>query len=385
VTSVVDLVAEADRAAADGDLKRAEALLVEAAKVQGDDAGLLLKLAAIQRGTGQPKIALDSVHRALAVDPRDFTALLMRASLLDRLELEEAPEAWAHALAQAPSGELPPGLAQVVAQGEQRVTAWLDDRDRKLQTAMSSAYASADEDTCHRLDRFRSNILRRTRAYHSEPTHFHYPGLAEHEFHPRRSFPWLAKLEAATDRIVAEFQAVMAAERSELVPYIQYSDHQPLDQWKALNRSRDWTAIHLLQNGDRVEANAQHCPTTLELLESCDQPRVRGASPNAMFSLLAPNTAIPAHVGVNNARLVCHLPLIVPDGCWFRVGGETRYWRKGEAFVFDDTIEHEAMNPSDELRIVLIFDVWRPDLAPVERKAIASAIEAETPGAEAGL
>ena len=88
---------------------------------------------------------------------------------------------------------------------------------------------------------------------------------------------------------------------------------------------------------------------------------------------------------MNNARLVCHLPLIVPQGCWFRVGGETRYWREGEALVFDDTVEHEAMNPSDALRVVLIFDVWRPDLEPVERQAIAAAIEAETPGAEAGL
>jgi aspartyl/asparaginyl beta-hydroxylase (cupin superfamily) len=123
----------------------------------------------------------------------------------------------------------------------------------------------------------------------------------------------------------------------------------------------------------------------MKLLESCDQPQVRGASPNAMFSLLAPNTAIPPHVGVNNARLVCHLPLVVPEGCWFRVGAETRHWRKGEAFVFDDTIEHEAMNPSGELRVVLIFDVWRPDLSPVERQAIAAAIEAETPGLEAGL
>jgi aspartyl/asparaginyl beta-hydroxylase (cupin superfamily) len=250
---------------------------------------------------------------------------------------------------------------------------------------MQPAEESADDEQRHRLKRFRSNILRRTRAYHSEPTHFHYPGLVEREFHPRRLFPWIEALEAATDEIVAEFESVMKAERAELVPYIQYPEHRPLDQWRPLNRSLDWTAIHLLQNGERVEANARHCPRTLEVVASCDQPQVRGASPNAMFSLLAPNTAIPAHVGVNNARLVCHLPLIVPEGCWFRVGAEKRYWRKGEAFVFDDTIEHEALNPSAELRVVLIFDVWRPDLEPLERQAIAAAIEAETPGAEAGL
>ena len=133
----------------------------------------------------------------------------------------------------------------------------------------------------------------------------------------------------------------MASERAELVPYIQYAEHLPLEQWRPLNKNRDWTAIHLWQNGRRIDANAEHCPRTMKLLEALDQPAIRGAGPNAMFSLLAPNTPIPPHVGVNNARLVCHLPLIVPDGCWFRVGAETRYWRPGEAFVFDDTIEHE--------------------------------------------
>ncbi len=95
-----------------------------------------------------------------------------------------------------------------------------------------------------------------------------------------------------------------------------------------------------------------------------------------MFSLLAPHTVIPPHVGVNNARLICHLPLIVPAGCWFRVGAETRHWRRGAAFVFDDTIEHEASNSSDDLRIVLIFDIWHPDLSTVEREAVAALIGA---------
>jgi aspartyl/asparaginyl beta-hydroxylase (cupin superfamily) len=130
------------------------------------------------------------------------------------------------------------------------------------------------------------------------------------------------------------------------------------------------------------EANARHCPETIRLLAGFGQPSIRGASPNAMFSLLSPQTAIPAHVGFNNARLVCHLPLIVPEGCWFRVGEETRSWKRGEAFVFDDTIEHEALNPSDELRVVFIFDLWHPDLSEVERQGVAALIGGEgSPGA----
>ena len=113
------------------------------------------------------------------------------------------------------------------------------------------------------------------------------------------------------------------------------------------------------------------------------QPQVAGASPNAMFSLLAPRTRIPPHTGVANTRLVCHLPLIVPANCGFRVGETTREWRVGEAFVFDDTIEHEAWNDSDELRVVLIIDLWAPALSASERDAVAAVIGAA--GATAGV
>jgi aspartyl/asparaginyl beta-hydroxylase (cupin superfamily) len=71
-----------------------------------------------------------------------------------------------------------------------------------------------------------------------------------------------------------------------------------------------------------------------------------------------------------------HLPLIVPHGCWFRVGNETREWRQGKAFVFDDTLEHEARNGSDELRVVLIFDVWNPFLSAAERDLVGGLVNA---------
>ena len=73
---------------------------------------------------------------------------------------------------------------------------------------------------------------------------------------------------------------------------------------------------------------------------------------------------------MTNVRSVVHLPLIVPPGCSFRVGGETRIWVRGEAFAFDDTIEHEAWNRSDHDRAVLIIDVWNPHLSDDERGMI---------------
>ena len=68
--------------------------------------------------------------------------------------------------------------------------------------------------------------------------------------------------------------------------------------------------------------------------------------------------------------------LAVPSHCTFRVGNETREWRYGKAFVFDDTIEHEARNDSDQLRVLLIFDIWNPFLAPAERHLVAGPVNA---------
>jgi len=371
------LVAEADRAAANGNLTRAIELLEQAGTTDPGQPQLWLKLAALRRAAGQPAKALDAVNRALELAELDFIALTMKASLIEKLSPDHAGQAWANALAQRPAGDIPPQLGEALARGEAIRDRWIAERAARLERVTGPIVKDADPDEAARIARFQSNVLRKTRIFHSEPTHFAYPGLVEREFHSRGEHPWLRALEAATESIAAELAAVMSAERAELVPYIQYEQHQAMAQWRELNQSRDWTAIHLIQSGKRIEANARHCPQTMTLLETLPQPDIPGAGPNAMFSLLAPNTTIPPHVGVNNTRLVCHLPLVVPEGCWFRVGAETRYWERGKAFLFDDTIEHEAANPSDQLRVVFIFDVWNPALSEVEREAVRQVIGTE--------
>lgn len=66
----------------------------------------------------------------------------------------------------------------------------------------------------------------------------------------------------------------------------------------------------------------------------------------------------------------------MPSGCWLRVGNETREWKRGELLIFDDSIEHEARNPTGEIRIVLIFDIWRPELSEAERRGISAIFNA---------
>jgi hypothetical protein len=127
--------------------------------------------------------------------------------------------------------------------------------------------------------------------------------------------------------------------------------------------------IYLWKNGSPVPGNAERCPRILHALRNAPLARVPNRSPSILFSLLEPGAHIPPHNGLVNTRLICHLPLVVPGPNRFRVGNEVRPWVEGRAWAFDDTIEHEAWNDSDRTRVILLFDIWRPELTDEERQA----------------
>jgi aspartyl/asparaginyl beta-hydroxylase (cupin superfamily) len=232
------------------------------------------------------------------------------------------------------------------------------------------------------VERFRLSLdilLGRKRRHDSEALVYHYPQLLPVEFFERSDFPWLDPIEAGWQAIRDEFLAVLADESraDRFVPYIHYPADAPVDQWAELNHNPDWSVLHLVKGGEVVTANAERCPTTLRLWrENVPAPRQAGRTPVALFSLLKPHTHIPPHTGASNVRLLAHLPLIVPPQCRFRVGNTVRQWQEGRAWVFDDTIEHEAWNDSDRLRVVMIFDHWHPQLSAAERHLISTLNEA---------
>jgi aspartyl/asparaginyl beta-hydroxylase (cupin superfamily) len=222
--------------------------------------------------------------------------------------------------------------------------------------------------------RFRAGIdhlLGRRRIYANACSGMHYPFLPADEFFDRAHFPWMAELETRTGAIRAELQNLLAQGPDLLRPYVRQERGTPDNVWTPLDQSLDWGACFLWEYGVRNDPVCDLCPETVTALEKLPRSDINGRAPSAFFSLLRPGAHIPAHSGVTNIRAIVHLPLIVPPGCAFRVGGETRIWEEGQAFAFDDTIEHEAWNNSDELRSVLIFDVWNPHLTRLEQDVIA--------------
>jgi aspartyl/asparaginyl beta-hydroxylase (cupin superfamily) len=274
------------------------------------------------------------------------------------------------ALTQAPpDAAMDPAMRSAVAHAHQIHASHMAALDAELKRVAGVELGSAER---RRADVFVDRLVGKRRVYHQEPVQFHYPGLPEIEFYEREDCPWLADLEAATGDIREEVIAILREDGDDLTPYVNYPDGVPLDQWAELNRSPRWGAFHLFFDGREVTWNAKRAPKTMAALARLPQPWVVGRSPAAMFSVLRPKTRIPPHTGIANTRLVVHLPLIVPEGCGFRVGSETREWREGEAWVFDDTIEHEAWNDSDLPRTILICDVWNPELTEDERQTIAA-------------
>ena len=357
-----------------GDAAGAEALLARAVKSAPREPTLWLNLAAALRGLRRPAEELAALDRLLALEPRHLRALLQKASLLELAgEPRSAAALYRTALQTIPPGvELPPTLRPVVQQARDAVAANNAALEAFLDGRLREARARHAGERLERADRCLATLLQKTPIYRQRPTFMYFPQLPTIEFYDRADFPWLDALEAATDDIRAELVSVLAGGPATLDPYIAMPKGVPLEQWRELNHSRRWGVYFLWKEGVPYPEHLARCPRTAEALAAWPRCEIPRCAPTAVFSILDARTRIPPHTGVNNARLIVHLPLIVPPGCGFRVGGERREWHPGRAFVFDDTIEHEAWNDSDVPRAVLILDVWSPYLSAAERDMVAA-------------
>ncbi len=325
---------------------------------------------------GDHAAARAAVDAALQTDPRNLRALLLKGDLLWAAGDERAAAAFFRAaLSVAPAADaMPPDLSQAVERARLALGRLAGSFEQSLLQHLrdSPTWAQARSS---RFDQSLDLLLGKKQLYLQEPRLYCFPELPHKQFFEREAFPWMDALEAQTDAIRDELVAVLHQPGS-FAPYLESDETRPaLNQGGLLNNT-DWSAYYLWRNGEPVAAHAAHCPRTLAALQDVPMPRIPGRSPNVLFSQLRPGAHIPPHHGFVNTRLIVHLPLVVPPGCHFRVGNETRSWAYGKAWAFDDTIEHEAWNTSDQTRVVLLFEVWRPELTPQERALVTTLFEA---------
>jgi hypothetical protein len=182
-----------------------------------------------------------------------------------------------------------------------------------------------------------------------------YPGLRRKSWYDPQDFPVARDLEARFAEIKAEALAVSPAHYYE--------------EAEDIGRTGSWQVCMFYEQGRRNDAVCDLCPTIAAVLEA--DSSVRRTAGLIYLSKMAAHTHVTAHQGGSNIRVRCHLALTVPTGdCAIRVGGESRRWTEGKCIVFDDTYEHEIWNRTAEERLVLLVDLWHPDLTALERDAM---------------
>jgi hypothetical protein len=313
------------------------------------------------------------VARVVELDAANPYALVMAGEVQTRSGNDRAAIAWyERALNAAQGRQLPPDLIARL----NRAAAAREAAFARFEAEMMGAFHDAGVDAARTGPRFAEAmqiIAGRSQPYLQQPTSFYYPRLPQIPFYVPADFAWTGALAAALPAIRAEAEAVMA-HGDGIAPYVEADPDRP-NKGHALLADARWSAFHLFRNGLPIADHAARCPATMAALAQAPLPRIAGTAPMALFSILAPHTHIPPHNGMLNTRLICHLPLIVPDGCRLRVGAEVRDVRAGEVLLFDDSIEHEAWNDSDAPRAILLFEVWRPELTEAERQALTVMFE----------
>jgi len=351
-------------------------LIDEALDQAQGDIDLRLQKAMALRLQGDLKGALAALDAALNLEPYHFVALLSKAAVVERLSgPRKAWQIYRNALKILPD-PLPSTLQPAVDRARQVVEETTDALAAFLADRAAPARARMDRTAGARFDEGLQIYAGRTRPYPSEGILLTYPRLPAIPFFDREMFPWLPELEAATDMIRGELEGVLATMDADFAPYINVPPGAPVNQWEELNQSRLWSSLFLWKDGERQEEPCRRCPGTAALLDRLPLARQPGFAPTVIFSALEARTRIPAHTGSTNTRLLVHLPLILPGPARFRVGNETRNWRMGEAWAFDDTIDHEAWNDADALRVIMILDIWNPLITEDEREAVTALLNA---------
>lgn len=202
-----------------------------------------------------------------------------------------------------------------------------------------------------------------------QPSYISFPGLSEKSFIEAEGLIDLDKYQSDLDGIKQDVIDILNNENA--TPYIEDRGGVP-ESLEHLKANDNWSSITVLA-GDELKVDyAEKLVSCLR--ENFDLANCVPMAPEVMISILKPDTHIKPHYGLSNIKQTVHIPIILPEGdLALTAGGENRSWSETEPMIFDDSFLHEAWNKSDETRVVLIFDIWHPDLTEAEKTFLTRA------------
>ena len=213
-------------------------------------------------------------------------------------------------------------------------------------------------------------VLTGNRKYvngNQKPTFFMYPDIKNQPWWDAASYDYTNKLSQNYSTILAEYKSLKASKQWEVIT--------------SSNTNGEWGAFNLYAEGKKKEENCALAPQTTKIIESIPEFMSGCGLCYAYFSSLKPGTWITPHFGPANIRLRVHLGLEIPEDptspevepCVMVVANEARKWKDGECMLFDDSYLHEVRFPDEKAnrsRVILLVDVWHPDLTPNEIEAL---------------
>ena len=241
---------------------------------------------------------------------------------------------------------------------------------------------------------FKSGVLRTANSTtRPAPSLFSFLGLRSTQFWDTTcttTFPWANDLEKQVENITKEYQT-----HATTTP----SDYETKADEHSLHHG-EWEWRSFIKKGLKEKSFETNNPITTQALTSIPELQKDIPFAYSFFSTMKAGTRIDSHTAPCNIRLRGHLPLIVPDGdvCGITVGGITKQYEVGKLMIFDDAFPHETWhngflrpkdkfegNPKDLVlkeqdgkckdRVILLFDIWHPDLTFEERAAIVEMFE----------
>lgn len=348
---------------------------LKAIEMGEDGAAVWGVLALACRDQGDFDMAQKAADRSIELEPRNVRAHIVKADAFYAESNARAAAAfYRHALAMsAPQPDMPEEILLDLERAKIRSAELKESFGAHLSLALGDLLS--DQHSSPRMQEALDILLGNKRVFYSAPRHFMFPRLPSYEFFPADQLLWLNQLASKTPHVKAELNALLKS-GSSFLPYLEDNPDRPTFDAHGMEGNPDWGALYLWQNGEPVLEHQEVCPVTTEAIANLPLVFSGGRCPNVLFSRLSAGASIPPHNGMMNTRLIGHLPLIIPDQCGLRVGSEVREWVVGEPFLFDDTVEHEAWNNSDQDRVILIFEVWRPELTSVEQTFVKRMLEA---------
>ena len=125
----------------------------------------------------------------------------------------------------------------------------------------------------------------------------------------------------------------------------------------------EWTELRLKSSQGFLE-QSKYFPNSIKHINACNENFL-----NIKFSAIRPGTHIRPHTGPSNAFLRLHLTLIHTGGARMRVGTKWHHFEEGKVILFDSSWEHEVHHDGTDARVVLILDMWHPEV-PVSQRML---------------